>query len=110
MWSAIAAAGSNRGVSASNELLATRGPLGRRERSESGGGLQVRAEGQQTAIAILHHKLTRAPRHVAKSSRELHALGGILGIERVCILDIKVRVEQFVRVFVRIGRRRRCAA
>jgi hypothetical protein len=31
-------------------------------------------------------------------ARELHALGGVLSIERVGILDMKICVEQFVRV------------
>jgi len=50
--------------------------------------LQVRAEGQQTAVAVLQYKLSRAPRHVGKSSCELHAVGGVLGIKRVCIFDM----------------------
>src|SRR5260370_658073 len=65
--------------------------------------LQVRAESQQTAIAILHHELALVPGHVAKSPSEFHALGGVLGIKCVGIFNEEVRVEQFVRVFVRIG-------
>src|SRR5690348_6854791 len=42
--------------------------------------LQVRAESQQTAIAILHHELPALPWHVAKSPTEFYALGGVLGI------------------------------
>src|SRR5256885_9047052 len=34
------------------------------------GRLQVRAESQQTAIAILHHELTRVPWHVGKAPSE----------------------------------------
>src|SRR5260370_1416555 len=41
--------------------------------------LQVRAESQQTAIAILHHELPLVPWHVAKSASEFYALGGVLG-------------------------------
>ncbi len=45
--------------------------------------LQVCAESQQTAIAILHHELPLVPWHVAKSPSEFHALGGVLGIKCV---------------------------
>jgi hypothetical protein len=72
--------------------------------------LHVRAEGQQTAVAILHYKLSRVPWHVAKSPRELHSFGGVLGIKRVCIFYVEICVEQFVIIFVRIGCGRRCAA
>src|SRR5882762_4398420 len=65
--------------------------------------LQVRAESQQTPIAILYHELAAVPGHVAKSTSEFNALGGVLGIECVGIFHEEVRVEQFVRVFVRIG-------
>src|SRR6266851_3632981 len=65
--------------------------------------LQVRAESQQTAIAILHHELARLPWHVAKSPSEFYALGCVLGLKCVGIFDEQVRVEQFVPVFVRIG-------
>jgi len=76
----------------------------------NGRRLQVRAEGQQTAVAILHHELAAVPGHVAKSSSEFHALGGVLGIDCVGIFNEQVRVEQFVRVFIRIGCRRLGAA
>jgi hypothetical protein len=49
--------------------------------------LQVRAEGEQTTVAILHYKLARVPRHVGESASELHALGCILGVKRVRIFD-----------------------
>jgi hypothetical protein len=49
--------------------------------------LQVRAESQQTAIAILHHELALVPWHVAKSPSEFHALGGVLGIKCVGIFN-----------------------
>src|SRR5437899_7238586 len=65
--------------------------------------LEVRAEGQQTAIAILHHELARVPWHVGKSPSEFYALRCVLGIKCVGIFDEQVRVEQFVPVFVRIG-------
>jgi hypothetical protein len=65
--------------------------------------LQVRAEGKQPAIAILHHKLTRVPWHVGKSPREFHASRCILSVKRVRIFDEYVRVEQFVRILVGIG-------
>ena len=52
-----------------------------------GGRLQVRAESQQTAIAILHHELAPAPWHVAKSSSEFYALGCVLGIKSIGIFD-----------------------
>ena len=42
-------------------------------------------------------------RHVAKSPSEFYALGGVLGIKGVGIFNERVGVEQFVRVFVRIG-------
>ena len=53
-------------------------------------GLQVRAESQQTAIAILDHELPLVPWHVAKSPSEFYALGGILGIECVGIFNDEV--------------------
>ena len=65
--------------------------------------LQIRAEGYQTAVAILHYKLTRVPWHVGKSPSEFYALGCVLGIKCVGIFDEQVRVEQFVPVFARIG-------
>jgi hypothetical protein len=49
--------------------------------------LQIRAEGEQTTVAILHYKLARVPRHVGESPSELHALGCILGVKRVRIFD-----------------------
>src|SRR6266849_1150035 len=70
---------------------------------DDGRRLQVRAESQQTAIAILHHELPLVPWHVAKSPSEFYALGGVLGIKCVGIFNEQVRVEQFVRVFVRVG-------
>jgi len=51
------------------------------KQKDDGRRLQVRAEGQQTGVAILHHELPRVPWHVAKSPSEFHALGGVLGIE-----------------------------
>jgi len=68
--------------------------------------LQVRPEGKQTAVAILHNKLARMPGCVCKSAREFHASSSILGVKRVYILDEYVRVEQFVRIFVGVGCRR----
>jgi hypothetical protein len=44
------------------------------------------------------------PRCVAEGSRELHAAGGILGVQRIGILDEQICVEQFVEVFVGIWR------
>ena len=70
---------------------------------DDGRRLQVCAESQQTAIAIFHHELAAVPGHVAKSPSEFHALGGVLGIKCVGIFNEQVGVEQFVRVFVRIG-------
>jgi len=54
---------------------------GERERRALEKILQVRAESQQTAIAILHHELALVPGHVAKSPSEFHALGRVFGIE-----------------------------
>ncbi len=82
----------------------------REKQKDDGRRLQVRAESQQTAIAILHHELPLVPWHVAKSPSEFHALGGVLGIKCVGILNDEVGVEQFVRVFVRIGSGRLGAA
>ena len=62
--------------------------------------LQVRAEGKQTAVAVLYYKFARLPRRVAKSARELYATSCILGVKRVRILEEHVSVEQFVRIFV----------
>jgi hypothetical protein len=66
-------------------------------------GLQIRSEGQKTAVTILHYKPARFPRHVGESPSELHALGGVLSIKRVRIFDVKVGVEQFVWIFIGIG-------
>ena len=55
--------------------------------------LQIRAESQQTAIAILHDELARVPWHVGKSPSEFDASGCILGIKCVGIFDEQVRVE-----------------
>src|SRR5215472_3212343 len=68
--------------------------------------LQVRAEREQPAIAIFHHKLPRVLGHVRKSAHEFNTSCSILSIKRVRILDEKVRVQQLIRVFVRISRRR----
>ncbi len=57
---------------------------------DDGRRLQVRAESQQTAIAILHHELPLVPGHVAKSPSEFHALGGVLGIKCVGIFNEQV--------------------
>ena len=65
--------------------------------------LQVRAEGKKTAVAILHYKLSRAPWHVAKFSREFHASRRILGVKPICIFNVDVRVEQLVRIFAGVG-------
>jgi hypothetical protein len=92
----------------SNELVKT-GPAQFCEQDERHQS-QVRAEGQQAAVAILHDKLSRVPRHVGKSSRELHAFGRVLGIKRVCIFDMEIRIEQFIVLFIGIGRGWRCAA
>jgi len=66
-------------------------------------GLQVRAEGQQAAIAILDHEFTQVPWHVGKSAGEIHAASGIPSVKRVRIFDEYVGVEQFVRIFVGVG-------
>jgi hypothetical protein len=58
------------------------------KQKDDGRRLQVRAESQQTAIAILHHELALVPGHVAKSPSEFHALGGVLGIKCVGIFAI----------------------
>ncbi len=63
---------------------------GQERPSHIGRRLQVRAESQQTAIAILHHELPLVPWHVAKSPSEFHALGGVLGIKCVGIFDDEV--------------------
>ncbi len=72
--------------------------------------LQVRAKGQQTAIAVLYYELSRAPWHVGKPSRELHALGRVLALKRVRAFDIEVCVKQLVLIFFRSGGGRHCAA
>jgi hypothetical protein len=72
--------------------------------------LHVRAEGEQAAIAILHHKLTRVPWRIGKFPRKFHASGGVLSVERVGIFDEHIGVEQFVRILVWIGCGRRGAA
>src|SRR5579871_209589 len=65
--------------------------------------LDVRAESQQTAIAVLDHEPARVPWHVGNPPREFHALSCVLGIKYIGIFDEQVRVQQFVPVFVRIG-------
>jgi len=68
------------------------------KQNDDGRRLQVRAESQQTAIAILHHELPLVPWHVAKSPSELYALGGVLGIKCVGIFNEQVRVKRSARV------------
>ena len=65
--------------------------------------VQICAEGQETAVAILQDKLAGVPGCVVEFTRELNIFGGELGIEGVRIVDVEVGVEQFVGVFVRIG-------
>jgi len=65
--------------------------------------LQVRAECKQTAVAILHYKLTAVPWHVGKSAHEFQASSCILGVQRVRIFDEYVGVKQFFRIFVGVG-------
>jgi hypothetical protein len=43
------------------------------------------------------------PWHVGKSSSELDAFGGVLGIKRVSIFHMEVSIKQFVPVFIGIG-------
>jgi len=68
--------------------------------------IRVRAEREEPAITVLHDELARVPGRVAKGSRELDSTGGILGVQRIRVLDEQVCVEQFVRVFVGIWRGR----
>jgi hypothetical protein len=75
-----------------------------------GWGLQLRTEGEKTAVTILHHKLARFPWHVGEPASELHASGSVLGEQRVSIFDEYVGVQKFVRIFIRIGCGRRGAA
>jgi hypothetical protein len=42
------------------------------KQKDDGRRLQVRAESQQTAIAILHHELPLVPWHIAKSPSEFY--------------------------------------
>ena len=44
-----------------------------------------------------------APGHVRESAREFYAAGCVLRMKRVCVLNDQVGVEQFVRIFVRVG-------
>src|SRR5258707_14849954 len=67
--------------------------------------LQVRAESQQTAIAILHHELAAVPWHVAKSASEFHALGGVLGIKCVGIFNEQKKSRAKARPLQNLGRR-----
>jgi hypothetical protein len=67
------------------------------------GSVQVCAEGQEAAVAILHDKLAGVPGGVGEFAGELNAVGRVLGIEGVYVIDIEVGVEQLVGVFVRIG-------
>jgi hypothetical protein len=68
--------------------------------------IRVRAEREEPAITVLHDELARLPGRVAERSRELDSAGVILGVERIRVLDQQIGVEQFVRVFVGIWRRR----
>ncbi len=60
------------------------------KQKDDGRRLQVRAESQETAIAILHHELAAVPWHVAKPPSEFHGLGGVLGIKCVGIFNEEV--------------------
>ena len=65
--------------------------------------LQVCAECQQAAVAILHDKLARVPWHVGKAPRELDTSTGVLFEEGIRIFDEQIRIKQFGGIFVRIG-------
>jgi hypothetical protein len=67
--------------------------------------LQVRAEGQETATAIPHYKLTRAARHVGKSARELHASSCILNIQSARAHRLSSFVSRHSRIFDNHGPR-----
>src|SRR6266478_2538067 len=60
------------------------------KQKDDGRRLKVRAESQQTAIAILHHELPLVPGHVAESASEFYALGCVLGIKCVGIFNGQV--------------------
>lgn len=65
--------------------------------------LQVRAEGQEAAVAVFDYEFAGVPGHVAQASCEFDALGGVLGIEGVGVFHEDVGVEEFFGVFVRVG-------
>ena len=68
--------------------------------------VRARAEREKAAITVLHDEFARVPGRVAKASCELDSTGCILGVQRIRVLDQEVGVEQLVRVFVGIWRRR----
>src|SRR4051794_5117282 len=72
-------------------------PTGTRNR------LKVRAESEQAAIAMLHYRFARVPRHVGESPSEFHVPGCAVGVKRVRIFNEQVSVKQFVRIFIGIG-------
>jgi len=51
------------------------------KQKDNGRRLQVRAESQQTAIAILHHELLLVPGHVAKSPKSGGECGSVRKLE-----------------------------
>jgi hypothetical protein len=70
----------------------------------------MKAQAANLAGAAAGRLFQHGPYCARSCPRELHAVGGVLGIKRICVFDREVCVEQFVRVFVRIGNGRRCAA
>ena len=63
--------------------VVARAPVGQDQR----GSLTIRTEGEQAAVTVFHDEFAGLPRHVAKASREFDTAGGILGVERVRVLN-----------------------
>lgn len=72
--------------------------------------LQAGAEGEEAAIAVADDEFAGVPGHVAEVAGEGNGFGGVFGIEGVGVVDVEIRVEEFLFVFFGVGRGRRGAA
>jgi hypothetical protein len=72
--------------------------------------LRLAAEDEEAAVAILDDEFAGVPGSVVEEARDLDAACGVFGVERVDISDEEVGVDEFLRIFVRIGCGRRGAA
>jgi hypothetical protein len=63
------------------------------DRCDDGDGLQIHAEGQQAAIAVLDYKFSGLPWRVGELAGELDAVACEFGEKRVCIFDPEIGVK-----------------